>query len=292
MNSLAILLTDHISINEKIILKSKKKLNKNNLKRIYFLGDKKKFSKVFRLEQKNKKFQFINIKNNNNFEYLKLITKEAIKLYRNKKINYLMNLPLSKKKFLKNKFPGYTEFFSYIFDKTDNENMILFNKNFSVCPITTHVKFDEVNKKISKKKIFNAVTNIINFYKKIIKKKVQIIILGVNPHASVDFKGTSIDIKITKKIVNKFKKKKINIEGPISADTAFFNTKNKLYIGMYHDQVLIPFKTLNKFNGINITIGKKLLRLSPDHGPGNNKLNYNKINTKSFEECIKFCEKY
>ena len=44
------------------------------------------------------------------------------------------------------------------------------------------------------------------------------------------------------------------------------NYKNKVFIGMYHDQVLIPFKTINKFDGINITIGKKILRLSPDHG--------------------------
>ena len=67
------------------------------------------------------------------------------------------------------------------------------------------------------------------------------------------------------------KKKKINISGPISADTAFMeNYKNKVFIGMYHDQVLIPFKTINKFDGINITIGKKILRLSPDHGTAKN----------------------
>ena len=62
---------------------------------------------------------------------------------------------------------------------------------------------------------------------------------------------------------------------------------------MYHDQVLIPFKMKNKFNGINITIGKKLVRLSPDHGTGENIVNKPKlINNKSFLECIKFCEKY
>ena len=62
---------------------------------------------------------------------------------------------------------------------------------------------------------------------------------------------------------------------------------------MYHDQVLIPFKIINKFNGINITIGKKLLRLSPDHGTGKDLLkNKSKINILSFIKCIKFCEKY
>ena len=89
------------------------------------------------------------------------------------------------------------------------------------------------------------------------------------------------------------KKKKVNITGPISADTAFMeNYKNKVFIGMYHDQVLIPFKTINKFDGINITIGKKILRLSPDHGTAKNLKGRKKtINNMSFLKCIDFCSK-
>ena len=89
------------------------------------------------------------------------------------------------------------------------------------------------------------------------------------------------------------KRKKINISGPISADTAFIeNYKNKVFIGMYHDQVLIPFKTINKFNGINITIGKKILRLSPDHGTAKNlKRERKTISNKSFLKCMDFCSK-
>ena len=95
------------------------------------------------------------------------------------------------------------------------------------------------------------------------------------------------------RIVISMKNKNVNITGPISADTAFMeNYKNKVFIGMYHDQVLIPFKTINKFDGINITIGKRILRLSPDHGTAK-KLRGSKktINNLSFLKCIDFCSK-
>ena len=61
----------------------------------------------------------------------------------------------------------------------------------------------------------------------------------------------------------------IRVKGPISADTAFVNFNKKginVLIGMYHDQVLGPFKALYKFNAINITTGLPFLRISPDHG--------------------------
>ena len=70
------------------------------------------------------------------------------------------------------------------------------------------------------------------------------------------------------------------------------NVNNKVFVGMYHDQVLIPFKTLNKFDGINITIGKKILRLSPDHGTAKNlRGNKKNISNESFLRCIDFCSK-
>ena len=202
-------------------------------------------------------------------------------------------MPLNKKKFLNKKFPGFTEFFSYLLDKNKNENMLLYNeKKFSVCPLTTHIELKNVEKNINEAKIKNCIYNIINFYKKI-NKKISINILGLNPHASTDLSENTKDNRIIKKIVNKMKRKGIKIEGPTSADTAFLgNCKNKVFIGMYHDQVLIPFKTINKFDGINITIGKNILRLSPDHGTAKNIMSEKKtINNQSFLRCLDFCSK-
>ncbi len=295
MNSVCILLTDHESINEDIIVNSYKKLSKSKIKKIYFIGSKIKFFKVYKKFNKINKFQFIDIKLKTDqfFEYLKSITIEAIRLCKNKKNTIILNMPLNKKKFFKNKYPGFTEFFSYYLDKKNNENMLLYNeKNFSVCPLTTHLELKKVEKNINEKKIKNSIYNIVNFYKKL-NKKVKIIVLGLNPHASSDINKNTKDKILLGKVVKIMKRKKINISGPISADTAFIeNYKNKVFIGMYHDQVLIPFKTINKFDGINITIGKKILRLSPDHGTAKNLRGKRRnISNESFLKCIDFCSK-
>ena len=109
-------------------------------------------------------------------------------------------MPLNKKKFLQNKFPGFTEFFSYHIDKKKNENMLLYNeKNFSVCPLTTHIELKNVENKINEKKIKICINNIINFYKKI-NKKIKIVILGLNPHASTDFNKNVKDKKMIVKL--------------------------------------------------------------------------------------------
>ena len=295
MNSVCILLTDHESINEDIIIQSYKYLLSVRISKIYFIGSKKNFKRIHNKFNKKKKFEFINIelKKNNFFKYLKSITNKSIELCKNKKNIFILNMPLNKKKFLQNKFPGFTEFFSYHIDKKKNENMLLYNeKNFSVCPITTHIELKNVDNKINEKKIKNCINNVINFYKKI-NKKIKIVILGLNPHASADFNKNVKDKKMIVRIVKSMKNKNVNITGPISADTAFMeNYKNKVFIGMYHDQVLIPFKTINKFDGINITIGKKILRLSPDHGTAKNlKGNKKNISNESFLRCIDFCTK-
>ena len=74
--------------------------------------------------------------------------------------------------------------------------------------------------------------------------------------------------KIIIPAINKLKKIGIRIKGPMVADTLFVNEYKKydVIIGMYHDQVLTPFKTIFKFDAINVTLGLKYLRLSPDHG--------------------------
>ena len=64
--------------------------------------------------------------------------------------------------------------------------------------------------------------------------------------------------------------------------------KFDVVIGMYHDQVLTPFKTLFKFNAINLTLGLKYMRLSPDHGTAYNLIKKNKASSESLEECLKF----
>ena len=94
--------------------------------------------------------------------------------------------------------------------------------------------------------------------------------------------------------MKKLKIKGINIQGPFSADTIFIKEyKNfDVIVGMYHDQVLSPFKALFKFDAINITLGLKYLRVSPDHGIAKDLLFKKKANPISLLKCIKFISKF
>ena len=78
------------------------------------------------------------------------------------------------------------------------------------------------------------------------------------------------------------------------ADNFFKNDYKKydVVVGMYHDQVLIPFKNFFKFDAINITLGLKYLRISPDHGVATNLIGQKKANPKSLISCIEFLDKF
>jgi len=215
----------------------------------------------------------------------------AIRLLKNNVSNKFINGPISKKTFLKKKFNGITE---YLAHKTNTKKfaMIIYNKNLSVCPLTTHLPIKYVNKKINKLEIINKVKLINNFWKKKFGKKVKIGVTGLNPHCeSID--SFSEDKKIILPSIKKLKKLKYNIEGPLAADTIFLKNNRKkfdLVIGMYHDQVLAPIKTLFEYDAINITIGLPFIRVSPDHGPNESMLGKNKSNHLSLLNSIKFLD--
>jgi 4-hydroxythreonine-4-phosphate dehydrogenase len=254
---------------------------------------------------KNRKFNFIDIfynqKKTFNFREEKSITfiKEsfecAISILKKKIASGLINLPINKSKFTKNKYKGITE---YIADKTNNrnkENMLLFNENFSVLPLTTHIPLKKVYKEISYKKIEKACKNIKNFYLKTIKrKKFKIGILGLNPHNGENGYIGNEEKKIIIPAINKLKKK-YPIIGPLSPDTSFLQReklKIDVLIGHYHDQILTTFKTKFDFDAINITIGLPFIRISPDHGVGTGIIGKGIANPKSFKKAVKFFSKY
>ena len=168
--------------------------------------------------------------------------------------------------------------------------MLIYNKKLSVCPITTHIPLQKVSESIDKKNIISKVKTINNFYNSIFNIKPKFAILGLNPHNYSSLK-ISEEKKIIAKSVSAIKKMKINVVGPISTDTSFMNYKENKYnviIGMYHDQVLTSFKALFKYNAINITLGLPFIRISPDHGIGENIVGKNLSNNQSLIESINF----
>ncbi len=172
--------------------------------------------------------------------------------------------------------------------------MLIYNKNLSVCPVTTHLPIKSISKKINKKIIVDKVLLINNFYKKYIGFKPRIAILGLNPHCESIHKYNE-DEKIIEPTINFLKKKKLKVSGPFSADTAFLSTNRKKFdviIGMYHDQVLTPLKTLYEYDAINITLGLPFIRISPDHGPNEKMVGKNISNPLSLVRAIEFLDKY
>ena len=258
-------------------------------------------SEVIKKKNNLKKINLIDVDFNQSSGFKKITTKSnqyintcfdiAIKLLKNKISNKLINGPISKKTFLKKKFNGITEFLA---DKTDTKKfaMIIYNKNLSVCPLTTHLPIKYVSKKINKLEIINKVKLIDNFWKEKFNKKIKIGVTGLNPHCeSID--NFNEDKSIILPTIKKLKKLKYNIDGPFAADTIFLKNNRKkfdLVIGMYHDQVLTPIKTLFEYDAINITIGLPFIRVSPDHGPNESMLGENKSNYLSLFNSIKFLD--
>ena len=291
------------NIKSPIILIASKKLILNQAK---ILKKKINFNLIHNLEsikkkKSLKKINLINVEFNQSQAFGKITSKSnnyiaacfdiAINLLKENVSNKLINGPISKKTFLKNKFNGITE---YLAKKTNTKKfaMIIYNKDLSVCPLTTHLPIKYVSKKINKLEIIDKVKIINNFWKKKFNKQVKIGITGLNPHCE-SINNFNEDKEIILPAIKKLQKLKYNVEGPFAADTIFLSKNRKrfdLIIGMYHDQVLTPIKTLFEYDAINITIGLPFIRVSPDHGPNETMIGKNQSNYLSLLKSIKFLD--
>ena len=234
-------------------------------------------------------FEKISNKSNN---YIKNCFDIALEILKRNKLTKFINGPISKKHFLKGKTLGITEYLAKKTNKDHKVAMLIHNKNLSVSPLTTHLALKDVPRKISKKKLQIHVKLINDFYKTNFNKKPKIAITGLNPHCESNFNNSEED-KIIIPAIKILKQRKFNVDGPYPADTIFIKDYIKKYdviIGMYHDQVLTPMKTLFNFDAINITLGLPFIRVSPDHGPNTSMLGKNKSNPQSLIEALKFLD--
>lgn len=293
-------------ISSPIILIGSKNILKFHMKKFNF---KKKIInlnliKIENYDFSNKNINLINVDYNfkNKFEkkistkstkYIQKSFRIAFDLIKRGVSNKLINGPISKKNFLNKKHLGMTEYIAKEFS-IKNQAMLIYNKNLSVCPLTTHLPIKSVSSQISRIKIIEKSKLINDFYKKNFKKKPKIAVLGLNPHCETIHKYNE-DEKIVKPAVNYLKKKKYLVFGPFSADTMFLSQNRSKYdviLGMYHDQVLTPIKTLMEYDAINITLGLPFIRISPDHGPNEKMLGKNKSNPLSLMRAISFLDKH
>ena len=290
-------------IKSPIILISSKKLLTLQMQKLEFKKKIKllQISKLKSYKLDNKTINLIDVKYNPGKAFEKISKKSnifiknsfdlAFQIIKKNNIHKFINGPISKKQFLKNKFLGITEYISEKF-QANNTCMLIYNETLSVCPITTHLPLKLVSKKINKKIISKNISLVNNFYEKKFNIKPRIAILGLNPHCESVHKYNE-DEKIIKPTIQ-YLKNRYNVSGPYPADTIFLKNNRKKFdviIGMYHDQVLAPLKTLFEYDAINITLGLPFIRVSPDHGPNETMLGKNLSNPLSLSRAIKFLDK-
>ena len=270
--------------------KFKKKINLLDIKKTNEILLKKK--EINLIDVKLKKTKNKKLNNKNIKAYIEKCFEISFKLIKEGFANKLINGPVDKKIFLKNKFLGVTEYVSNKFHKKKT-GMLIYNKQLSVCPVTTHLPLKNVSRSINRSIIHDKINLVNNFYLKYLKLKPRIAVTGLNPHCESILKFNE-DEKIIKPAIKTMKKRNINVKGPFPADTIFSSKNRKLFdvvIGMYHDQVLAPIKALYEFDAINITMGLPFLRATPDHGPNKQMAGKNISNPTSLIRALEFLDK-
>ena len=295
-----VFLGDVDSINIELIHKSHKKL-KDKVKYILFgnIADLSKYLKLLKSDLKineiydpinfhnyNKNnLNIFNIENTHIEKYKKLINQiDIVNQISSSSGIDLVTLPINKSIFKKNlEFNGMTEFLAKI--NNVKTTMLMHGEKFSIIPLTTHINLKYVNNLIKKRFLKESLDKILNqINNKIYNLKFKNIkFLCFNPHCSEN-NTLGFEDTIIKNNISSYKK----ISGPYAADSAFkVLDKKSLFISMYHDQALIPFKILNK-RGINLTLGLNYRRMSPAHGTAKNIKFQNIADITSYIACMEY----
>lgn len=204
-------------------------------------------------------------------KYAHIALDRAVQDLKDRKIDALVTGPINKNAMDAERFPyaGHTEYLTKTFDVSQSL-MFMVAEDLRIGVATNHIPVKEIaghfNKDVLKKKI--------NIMEKSLKKdfgieKPTIAVLGLNPHASDGGKLGKEEEEIIRPVIIEMKKGGRLVMGPFPADGFFGSGQYKKFDGVlacYHDQGLIPFKTLSFGQGVNFTAGLPVVRTSPDHG--------------------------
>ncbi|MEM8833884.1 MAG: 4-hydroxythreonine-4-phosphate dehydrogenase PdxA [Pseudomonadota bacterium] len=192
-------------------------------------------------------------------------------------------------------FPGHTEFLGSLCNADDAPFMMLMCDQLKVVPLTIHIPLKDVASSISTDAIVETAMRIhASMQQDFAFHSPRLAIAGLNPHAGEGGSIGTEDQEIIVPAVDVLKAKGINVIGPLSADTMFHAEARANYdvaLCMYHDQALIPIKTLDFHRGVNITLGLPIVRTSPDHGTALNIAGRDMANASSMIESIKLATK-
>jgi 4-hydroxythreonine-4-phosphate dehydrogenase len=166
-------------------------------------------------------------------------------------------------------FPGHTEFLAHL-TGTRRFAMMLASEALRVVPLTIHMPLAEVPAAITRQAVFDAGEITLTALRRdfgILNPRLAV--AGLNPHAGEDGVLGREDNAVIAPAVAALRARGFDVRGPLSADTLFHAEARAGYdaaLCMYHDQALIPIKTLSFWDGVNVTLGLPIIRTSPDHG--------------------------
>ncbi len=223
-------------------------------------------------------------------EYAIKSLKSAVSALKNNTIDVLVTAPINKSNIQADdfKFPGHTDYLNQ--ELEGNSLMLMISGKLRVGLLTDHVAVKDVSKNITKELIESKI-NIIQ--ETLIQdfgiRKPKIAVLGINPHNGDNGVIGNEDDTILRPTIDEIRKKGTLVYGPYAADS-FFGSSNyqnfDAIIASYHDQGLIPFKTLSFGRGVNYTAGLNKIRTSPDHGTAYDIAGKNLANNESFNEAL------
>ncbi|MDR9400830.1 MAG: 4-hydroxythreonine-4-phosphate dehydrogenase PdxA [Psychroflexus sp.] len=215
---------------------------------------------------------------------------EATKALKNNQVDVLVTAPLDKHLIQSDEFnfPGHTDYLAKAFN--GDHMMLLVNENLRVGLLTDHVALKDVVNHLSE----DLITRKLHIIKKTLQQDFgirhpRVAVLGINPHSGDEGLIGDEDEKILKPTIEKINEEQVFAYGPYAAD-GFFGSKNyknfDAVIASYHDQGLIPFKTLSFGSGVNFTAGLSHIRTSPDHGTAFDIAGKNIADPSSFIQAI------
>jgi 4-hydroxythreonine-4-phosphate dehydrogenase len=166
-------------------------------------------------------------------------------------------------------FPGHTEFLAHL-TQTPRAVMMLASDKLRVVPLTIHIPIHDVPRSITTGAIVETGEIVLAALKRDFAIAApRLAVAGLNPHAGEDGVLGDEDARIVAPAVAELRARGHDVRGPLSADTLFHEEARLRYdaaLCMYHDQALIPIKTLSFWDGVNVTLGLPIVRTSPDHG--------------------------
>ncbi len=186
-------------------------------------------------------------------------------------------------------FAGHTEFFTQSFDAKESL-MFLVHEDIRVGVVTGHIPLQAVSKHLTRDKVrqkLQIIEQSLKYDFGILKPKIAV--LGLNPHAGEEGLLGSEEQDIIKPVIQQLKEEGKLIFGPFPADGffgSFLHQQFDAVLAMYHDQGLIPFKTLAFEKGVNFTAGLPIVRTSPDHGTAYDIAGQNRANPNSMREAL------